>query len=447
MVSSRQKSCSACVRGKRRCDLGFPQCGRCLAKRATCVYAWMSPKDAQEIAKSSDVIVWNSRADTTEASQSNHGSFRPEVGHENNDISLFPTPITLPPPLVPLVDEITGRGRTISLFTPDPYPQSSNQPYPDTHINSHTLHPATDIGTSLVPLRGSRGSSVYKGKTFRERAEYAASRLVHQVSNFAETGQTCFIHYSQISSSSLRDAFAACSLHTTRNSANASLVVSEIARRAELLIKATNTAISLSPPNSHSTMNLDLLPSTQAMLIYQTMRLFSTDDNPQRIQAEQDAKSLAKWVDILQAQTSEDSCSNSKLGLSWEDWIRVESIQRTMIFAELLESTYTFLKFGWYQPSLMMANLGFTGQGAIWKARSLVEWQQTREQKAWLRLDMSTFHDCIKGASLEHLDELGIILLVSYEGVGVLKNWAGGDKRLLEKWGLSSSDDFFSWPY
>ncbi|KAF5240374.1 hypothetical protein FANTH_9634 [Fusarium anthophilum] len=426
MVSSRQKSCSACVRGKRRCDLGFPQCGRCLATRATCVYAWMSPEDGQEMLGGPDVTIWNDRADTTETHRPNRDSFTPEVGH---DISLFPTPITIPPPLVPLIDEITGRGRTISLFTPDPCPR---HPSP----NLQTLYTDT-LSTPLLPSQGARNRPVYTNNALKERAEYEASRIVHQVKAFAESGQTSFIHCSQTSNSTaLRDAFAACSLYTARNSANASLVVSEISRRAELLIQATDAAITLGPLSSRSTMSLDLLPSVQAMLMYQCMRLFS-DDNSQQEQAEQHAKSLARWVVILHAQTSEAFSNSSKLCHSWEDWVRTESIQRTMIFADLVESIYTFLNFGWYQQSTRLAELGFTGCAAIWNARSMAEWQQAREQNPLLRLEMSRFRDSVKGASFDELDELGIMILVSYEGFEVLKEWAG-DKKLLEKWGLSS---------
>ncbi|KAF5981704.1 hypothetical protein FBULB1_4642 [Fusarium bulbicola] len=296
MVSSRQKSCSACVRGKRRCDLGFPQCGRCLATRATCVYAWMSPEDGQEMLGGPDVTIWNDRADTTETHRPNRDSFTPEVGH---DISLFPTPITIPPPLVPLIDEITGRGRTMSLFTPDPYLRHPS-------LNLQTPYKDNTIGTSLLPSQGFRNRPVYTNNTLKGRAEYEASRIVHQVKTFAESGRTSFIHCSQTSNSTaLRDAFAACSLYTARNSANAS----QISRRAELLIQATDTAIALGPLSSQSAMSLDLLPSVQAMLVYQCIRLFS-DDNSLQEQAEQDAKSIARWIDILQALAQETTSSN-----------------------------------------------------------------------------------------------------------------------------------------
>ncbi|CAJ0552426.1 Ff.00g064050.m01.CDS01 [Fusarium sp. VM40] len=234
----------------------------------------------------------------------------------------------------------------------------------------------------------------------------------------------------------------------TRNPKNQSLVLSEIKRRAELLIEATETAISLTPTSSHSANNLVLLPAVQAMLIYQCMRLLSTGDIAQQTQAELDAKSLARWVDILQEQTQwswESLSSGTQLNLrAWKDWVQAESIRRTIIFAELLHGIYTFLRFGWYQPSARMAKLSFTGQVDIWEARSPTEWLQATEQKPWVELDMSSFHDGIKAVSPEDLDELGIIILASYDGVDALEEWVGGDKRLLDKWGLSGGNGFFS---
>ncbi|KAF5609125.1 hypothetical protein FPANT_257 [Fusarium pseudoanthophilum] len=373
----------------------------------------MSPDDEQEASVISDVTVWNDQAET---SRPYHEALTPEADH---DVSLFPTPITIPPPLVPLIDEITGRGKTISLFTPDP-------------CISQTLYTEAIGDTTLLP---SRNRPVYINNTLKERAEYEASRLVHQVKAFTESGQTSFIPFSQTgTSTALRDAFAACSLYTARTPANASLVASEIARRAELLLQATDTAIALCPPSSPWTLSLDILPSVQAMLVYQCMRLFSGDDS-QEGQAVQDAKSLSRWVDILQAQPPS---SNSKSDQSWKDWVRAESIQRTMIFADLVESIYTFLKFGWYQPSPRLAELGFTGRASIWDARSLTEWQQAIGLRSWLRVEMSRFGDSVKGAPLDELDGLGIMILVSYEGFEVLKKWAGEDKKLLERWGLGS---------
>ncbi|KAH7463346.1 hypothetical protein FOMA001_g18036 [Fusarium oxysporum f. sp. matthiolae] len=458
MISSRRKSCAACARGKRRCDLGFPQCGRCLARRVTCVYAWISPQEAQKVVETTNPSLWipqesphdyPDQGGNTETSQSSHDLSGPGECHANNDATFCPAPLTLSPDLVSLIDEIAGRGRTISFLAPGPQLRFLNKSYPNADSRVHGPQPPHNIGIPPAPFQGTSSSSMYTGKIFQARAEYAASRLDRQVRTLAETGQTSFIHHSHVDGSAiLRDAFAACSLNMTRNSANESLIRSEIARRAELLIEATETAISLTPPSSHSAMNLDLLPAVQAMLIYQCMRLFSTGDIAQQTQAELDAKSLARWVDILQEQTQwrwDNFSSGTQLDLSvWKDWVQAESIRRTMIFAELLDGIYTFLRFGWYQPSARMAKLGFTGQVVIWEARSPAEWHQARGQKPCVELTISSFHDGIKAAFPDDLDELGIIILVSYDGVDVLEEWVGDDKRLLKKWGLSSGNDFSS---
>jgi hypothetical protein len=42
-AASRQKSCNACVRGKRRCDKSYPKCTRCAAKGLDCVYHKVPP--------------------------------------------------------------------------------------------------------------------------------------------------------------------------------------------------------------------------------------------------------------------------------------------------------------------------------------------------------------------------------------------------------------------
>lgn len=416
------------------------------------MYAWISPQEAQEVVRTTNPSFWTpqgsphhylDQSGTTETSQlSSHDLPGPGEHYANNSITFCPAPLTLSPALVSLIDEITGRGRTISFLTPGPQLQTLDKSYSNAGSDVQAPQPPHNIGIPPAPFQGASGSSMYPGKIFQARAEYAASRLVRQVRILAETGQTSFIHHSHIDGSTiLRDAFAACSLNTTRNSTNETLILSDITRRAEQLIQATETAISLTLPSSHSVMNLDLLPAVQAMLIYQCMRLFSPVEIAQQTQAELDAKSLARWVDILQEQTQwswDNLSSSTQLDLSvWKDWVQAESFQRTMIFAELLDGIYTFLRFGWYQPSAKMAKRGFTGQVAIWEARSAAEWHQARGEKSWVELNISSFHDGIKAAFPDDLDELGIIILVSYDGVDVLEEWVGDDKRLLEKWGLA----------
>lgn len=462
--SSRRKSCLACARGKRRCDLGFPQCGRCLARRVTCSYPWISPQEAQEMVQSVRPGTWVpqearhsslDRCDQAETYQWNHCLAGPGEGHATDAAipgALTTTPVTVAPALVPLLDELIGRGRTVSFIAPDLQLDSPTKSHCQTVGSvSCASQPLQNSGISTTPLQIASKSSIITGRFLQARVEYCASRLVRQVTTLVETGQTAFIHHSQVDASPiLRDAFAACSLYSVQNSVNTTFVRSEIARRAQLLVEATETAMSAVSSSPHSAMELDLLPAVQAMLVYQCMRRFSTVDIEQQAQAELDAKSLAKWVDILQKQTQWSSCNINSDGGSeldhsvWKDWVRAESIRRTVIFSELIDSIYTFLRFGWYQASERIAKLCFTGQVALWEARSAEEWYQARWQRLWFEVNVSSLHVDMKAALPEDLDELGMIIWVSYDGIEALKEWLSHDVRLLEKWGLSPRDSYIS---
>lgn len=455
VISSRRKSCFACARGKRRCDLGFPQCDRCLARRVTCEYAWISPQEAQEMAQGVNhgsrmpQDVRNGGLDQCGPTETPQWSLEPpapgqsRVDDTATSGSLTTTPLTMAPALVPLLDEIIGRGRTWTFHTPDLQFQSSNKSW----LNSDLFvpQPPPNTGTSTTPLQIASASSTITSSILQARVVYMASRQVLQVTALAEQGQTAFIHHSHVDTSPiLREALATCALYTMRNSANLSVIRSEIARRAALLVEATETAISLTLPSSHRAKMLDLLPAVQAMLIYQCMRLFSTTDDEQQTQAVRDAESLARWIDILEGDTQwprNNGSDGAKLQFSgWKDWVQAESLRRTMVFAELLDSTYTYLRFGWYRGSEKLAKLCFTGQAALWEARSAAEWDQARWQRLWFEINMSNFQADTKSALPDDLDELGIIIRLSYDGFDALKEWLRNDKRLLEKWGLSSSN-------
>ena len=169
------------------------------------------------------------------------------------------------------------------------------------------------------------------------------------------------------------------------------------------------------------------------------MRLFSTPEIIQQAQAEQDFKPLARWIDVLYAQT-QWNWKHDKLPdhLVWKDWIRLESIRRTIVFADLLNSVYTYLKFNWYQPSARASVIGFTGQVELWEARSAADWHRAKQRKPHFGVNVSTFQNDIQGASPGDLDELGILFRAAYDGIEVLTQWFDGDTELLERWGLKT---------
>ncbi|KAI1069402.1 hypothetical protein LB507_008630 [Fusarium sp. FIESC RH6] len=262
---------------------------------------------------------------------------------------------------------------------------------------------------------------------FQARTEYVGRRIAAQGIALAQTGHTAFIHHSQVAASPvLQDALAGSSLHAMRNPANADIVKREVARRAALLIQAVERLLVYSP-----TVRLDILPPVQALPIYQSIRLFSTIDISQQAQAERDATYLSSWAAKLR-----DELRPFTTPRDWTDWVRQESVRRTVLFVEVITGVYRFLKLGWDTGEREIDNLCFTAQAALWEARSKVEWEMAWTKYPRLEATMSTFRRDTKAGKADDFEEMGIIFRATFTGLEALERWLGGDRDLLRKWGL-----------
>jgi hypothetical protein len=58
-VPPRRKSCEACKTAKRRCDLAFPACSRCISRNSPCVYPGRLPAAYQDLVDESPTIPIN----------------------------------------------------------------------------------------------------------------------------------------------------------------------------------------------------------------------------------------------------------------------------------------------------------------------------------------------------------------------------------------------------
>ncbi|KAH8598645.1 hypothetical protein B0O99DRAFT_684032 [Bisporella sp. PMI_857] len=418
MASSRRKSCTACVRAKRRCDLSLPACQRCLTRGTACKYPWA---EIDPIASS-----WGSSVSVAEqgASVTRYSTSIPILQSPWGDAGIniasclpFNSPTSISRPLSPgmpsLFDDLIGQGGiTYPLDLECSPPPSSGIQYAIPPLPS-------DIDPPYGPIT--------TGSVFQAGIEYAARRLAEQPRALASSGQTVFIHHTQVAASKvLQDALAACALHALRNPANAALVRTEVARRAARLVSAMEAA----EPTTHP-VKIDLLPPVQALLVYQCIRLFSGDvGEPAR--AERDEDRLRAWVGRLREQVRPlgDSMGN------WACWVREESVRRTVLVAEILVGVYAFLKQGWDQAEARVWQLGFTAQTALWEARSGPEWRAMWAQGPRLEVVLENWGRAMEGAVPDDMDDLGIIIHATYLGLEPLEEWLGGKKTALLRWGL-----------
>ncbi|KAJ4139693.1 hypothetical protein NW768_001034 [Fusarium equiseti] len=280
---------------------------------------------------------------------------------------------------------------------------------------------------SGMPLFIQPEGAVPSSSKFQARTEYVGRRIAAQAIALAQTGQTTFIHHSQVGVSAvLQDALAGSSLHAMRNAANAEIVKSEISRRAALLIQAVERLLV-----HNQTIGLDLLPPVQALLIYQAIRLFSTMDITQQAQAERDATYLTSWATRLR-----EEVQPFDIPKDWTSWVRQESVRRTVLFVEVITGVYTFLKHGWDTGERDIDNLCFTAQVALWEARSAAEWELAWSKYPRLEATISTFGRDTKQAKPDDFEELGIIFRATFTGLEALERWLGGDREAMRRWGL-----------
>ncbi|KAF4450420.1 hypothetical protein F53441_6419 [Fusarium austroafricanum] len=371
--SLRRKSCSACVRSKRRCNLSVPRCSHCAAKDVECSYPTVPAPSPP---------------------RSNSSS-------------------TIPSLNAPLDDPMT----TFQIHAPNPI-------FPETSLSQ-----SSDLQLSIMESHSQPAETL---ADFTDRAEFCAHLMGLQPKSMAEKGFNVFIHRTQtLASDALRETLASSALYAMRSVSNASFVDSEITRRASKIVHDLQLG-----SISDDTFDLDMLPLVQALLVYQCMRLFSPGKISQQTQAERDNIVLQLWASRLHL-LSESCGSDELKDIGWEPWIEKEAIRRTLICIELVQGTYSYLRGLWPIGVRCHHELEFYAQKSLWEARSLAEWRLVCDDPAFpaLPCNMLRLDQDIRDASPNDLDDLGALLRVAGEGVEKLKSWLGHDKQALQRWG------------
>jgi hypothetical protein len=452
MALPRRKSCAACVAGKRRCDLALPACRRCISKGVACIYPWAARHNAHS---SLDCI--RSTASEPQLSKSSYDADSTAYQPDNLDsaplwdglgTNAYASPVDANLPW----DSLAAPGTATALLRPlsPPAPFSLADIITRGAISS-PLDFAISISTTVGPQHHdiqvphtshddapANGSLIIQGKAYQPRAEFIGRRLAAQPHALAERGMASFIHHTQVNSSvAVQEALAASALHSIRNAGNVSMVRREIARRAAVLIRAVS--LLLATEDTAQSVEIDLLPAVQAMLIYQCIRLFASDgDLAQLAQAQRDEETLLSWARRLQKQPASRPLDAAGLGKEgdWKFWIREESIRRSVVAAEVLASIHKFLRYGWEGGHRRLAPLAFTAQAALWEAGSAAEWRTNFVKLRGLPVKLGSFTGDIAGAAEGDVEELSVIVYAMHNGVQGLEEWLGGDKALLKKWAL-----------
>jgi hypothetical protein len=244
-------------------------------------------------------------------------------------------------------------------------------PLSSSHKSVNVISPAKDLVSSLpfsthevpfniaVPLNTSFSipsrfvpSALHKS--------YMATYLHANISSLALQSRTFFIHHSTLTPpipSPLQSALSVSALAILSSPSTFSILDSHL-----------RTLIATSPQTFYSP--LSILHSVQALIIYQLIRLFSSNSTAQqKFHAETSFPLLNKWTIALQTAYFELPPATTTL----QEWIVKESIRRTILTSVFLRSYYCSERDGYTALVPLLASLPVTKKGWIWEM-GMEEW-------------------------------------------------------------------------
>ncbi|KAJ1325505.1 RNA polymerase II-specific transcription factor-like protein [Microdochium nivale] len=297
--TTRRKSCLACTRSKRCCDLGLPQCSRCAERQLSCVYAPVVAsrrrRPHREVAKETSATIHRaslaSRRVDTASNTVHHDPILPVDVNSNDidvnfnidiDIDSFDAAM-LDPCLVGTIQPGPGFDMMNSIFTTNLHnatpPATSSSLSPSVSYYPQLINNNTEITMvpSTKPLILLPADAHALHAVLDPRLHYTMAQFRVAPEHFALSCQTPWSHpllYRDRLPRSVAIAQACCALHVARCPANAAMVTRNIANHARelcLLVLEDNL------PSSSEDPMLDLLAHMQALLLFQIMLHFDPD--------------------------------------------------------------------------------------------------------------------------------------------------------------------------
>ena len=328
-------------------------------------------------------------------------------------------------------------GSPISAVQPSPSMNSSwfefwnepfNLPYLPTDNDLGGLQAMGDVVSVMQSHPGMDEAA--RSLDVQVRTEFVSKRLAGIPKSFVEQAQTQFIHRSLMEKDpdpALQDALSVAALYFLRNDSNRLLAIRTLEHKARYLIITTDV---------QAIGRAGLLAATQALLIYQLIRLFDGDIRL-RAQAETDEPFLTLWTNQLRLSmspvtprtTTADGAHDNPSASQWQLWLVEESIRRTVIMALMLKGIYHFLKTG--RDTEQDFQLSFSARASLWSAQSQQSWQAKRRHEGHaLELRVVHWNEDIAEAKPEDLDDLGVQLMAMLWGVDATAEWLGSSQSI-----------------
>ncbi|KAL4904165.1 hypothetical protein BDW74DRAFT_155201 [Aspergillus multicolor] len=328
IMSLRRKSCNACFRGRRKCNLAYPTCDYCRKTRKNCQYAYPPTRSSSDESPSSGAAD-SANKDTLTAL-----------------LNISDTPVM----------EFLETGTFPDIFSLDVCLSSPNGLTSDL-VLSHTpaIHgvPTTSIRKFLGPL-----GEVPPIQGINTTWQWLIDALKSYPGDFAEMGENIFIH------GQLYDDSMPRSIRTTYGISSCSCLSSE--RNWDMMFRIIEAEVNnLLQPEQQATPSLfDDLANLQALLLYQIIRLFHRDtDIKQRSLAEQQGGILmTRALKLLSRSQAEPPTDR-------QTWIIAECIRRTAVVIYMLYGVNSIHREGICIGLPTLAKLPVSSAARAWSNR------------------------------------------------------------------------------
>ncbi|KAI1099410.1 hypothetical protein F4804DRAFT_85130 [Jackrogersella minutella] len=418
-ISSRQKSCNACVKSKRRCDKQIPTCGNCTKKKYTCTYG--GQLDAQSHGNSAGVPM--SLDSVVSPAPTPYGDGF--ALNDNGFPAAFDTDIGLPDATLPMdsalesfLDSMIGN-------------ESSTPGQSDLQRENAQIEP-TPVSQSLSRPDYSRMRSVCDDYAPWQLAD-PSSRIAYAMNAFktlhatlARNNSTMYMHshlYVDNTPRCILQAFSMCVLYTNQTEATRGFVLKILHENVNDL-KQTASGTALNPQEK--------LARVHAMIVYQTIRLFDGDITLGQ-QADNDLFLLEAWNgelrklrDNLDELAELDAIElRNKPPESWERWLFAESVRRTYVACLSLRTFWDLLKGRTEEDVADPDNWRYIHRWSLsrhlWAATNSFDFYRAWKEKPMWIISAFYFDEFVRTGKGDDIDDFALVFLVLSFGINEMK--------------------------
>lgn len=403
--STRKKSCYACVKAKRRCDLGYPFCKRCFVKGLDCKYP--NAQKAAVSARDAEVIIRQSTPDFTLPAVSVGG----DASSANKPPALA-IDAAIDVNIGPQSLHWSGSSSDSSESSPENF--SSNDWRSDWTLDLEAFRNRSDHAARVcIPIL----PQIWEPSALNQGQVVAVLQgLCAFVPELAFSGATQFLHrtlYREYQPQAYQDSVALAALYMIKNPSTQPVLANSI-----------NSKILALTANSSSWTLTEHLAAVQALIIYQIIRLFDPDLNLQD-QAEKHNALLEVWSAHLMTRFFNE---RQPFQDGHESWVYNESVRRTIMISVFVRCAWSCLTQGGIAEQVpVLVRLPFSKDTGAWQCDS-EGWNRrtipyiTEEENliSYAELSNTWTYD----SEVATLDPFGKLLLAACRGAD--------DPRLLE---------------